>query len=356
MTKCLLVEPDYKIKYPNIALCKLSTKLKGENKEVEYFKGKKPLNLINLNESYDEIYITTLFTYYSEVTIDTINYYKKRFPNAKISVGGILASLMPDLIREKTGIEPFVGYSKELDKLKPDYDLIKTGDKWDDFSFVFTSRGCANKCPFCAVPRIEPEKWINKNWKNAIDLKRKNVMISDNNLTSMPIKHFIDVCNFLKKHKLGVIFDNGFDCRLFTKEHLEAVKDVRILPSGLRFAFDGMQSDGHIQKTLKMCLDNGISKNKLMVYVLFNFSDTPKEAEYRMREVVKFGARPYPQMFTPLNTLNRDNPFIGKHWTKELARTFRYFYLMAGYFTKSTFTEWLEKEDKKHLLSDFHGK
>ena len=354
MKNCLLVEPEYKTKYPNIALMKLSTKLKNEGYSVKYIKGIKQPSIDDWFVKYDEIYITSLFTYESEIVIDTINNYKTRFPKSKIFVGGILASLMPDLIEKKTGIKPFIGYSKELDKLKPDYDLIEKGSKWDDFSFIFTARGCVNNCPFCAVPRLEPDNWINPNWKQCIDLRRKNVMIHDNNLTSLPMEHFRDVCNFLKEHKLGVIFDNGFDCRLFNEDHLKALEGVRILPNGLRFAFDGMQEDEHIQRTLKLCFDNGISKGKITVFLLFNFNDTPKEAEYRMREVVKLGARVYPQMYIPLNKKSRAPIFVGKYWTKELAREFRKFYLLMGYYTKWTFPEWLEKEKKYHLLEQFN--
>jgi len=354
MKNCLLVEPDYKIKYPNIALMKLSTKLKKEGHSVEYIKGIKQPTIDDWFIRYDEIYITTLFTYESDIVIETINKYKKKFSKSKIFVGGILASLMPAYIEDKTGIKPFIGYSKELDELKPDYDLIKTGTKWDDFSFVFTARGCVNNCSFCAVPRLEPDQWINPNWKEAIDLKRKNVMIHDNNITSLPIEHFRDVCNFLKEHNLGVIFDNGFDCRIFNKEHLEALKGVRILPNGLRFAFDGMQEDEHIQRTLKLCFANGISRGKITVFALFNFNDTPKEAEYRMREVIKLDGRVYPQMYVPLNKKRRLPIFIGKYWTKELTREFRKFYLLMGYYTKWTFPEWLKKEKKYDLLEQYN--
>lgn len=45
--KCLLVEPGYKTKYPNLALMKLSTKLKQEGHNVEYLKGIKPITLNN---------------------------------------------------------------------------------------------------------------------------------------------------------------------------------------------------------------------------------------------------------------------------------------------------------------------
>ena len=82
-----------------------------------------------------------------------------------------------------------------------------------------------------------------------------------------------------------------------------------------------------------------------MAYVLFNFSDTPKEADYRMHECVKLGIRPYPQQYQPLIQLNRNNKFIGRYWTKNLLRVFRYFWLMAGYFTKITFEEFAKKQD-----------
>lgn len=342
MTNCLLVEPDYKTKYPNLALMKISTKLKQEGKTVTYIKGIKP-RVLNDDEEYDEIYITSLFTYESEKVLQTVKFYKQRYKHAKIMVGGIFATLNAKLVEKETGIKPFLGYSKELDMVKPDYDLTTTGTKWDDFSFVFTSRGCVNHCPFCAVPRLEPDLWLNPNWKQAIDFRRKNVMIHDNNLTALPMSHFKDVTTFLKKHQLGVIFDNGFDCRIFNQQHLTALQGVKILKGGLRFAFDTMQSDGYIQKTLKLCLDSGISKSKLTVFILFNFMDTPQEAEHRMTEIIKLGVRVYPQQYVPLNKLSRLPIFVGKHWTEDLVRAFRRFYLMMGYYTKYTFTAWRQR-------------
>jgi hypothetical protein len=81
-----------------------------------------------------------------------------------------------------------------------------------------------------------------------------------------------------------------------------------------------------------------------MAYVLFNFNDTPSEADYRMRECVKLGIRPYPQQYEPLKEASRDKKFIGKHWTPNLVRAFRYFWLMAGIYTKTTFVEWARAE------------
>lgn len=349
---CLLVEPGYRSDYPNIGLMKWSTKLKQEGKKVEYFKGKKPRAL---DSCYTEIYVTTLFTYESEITIDTINHYVRSYPEATVQVGGVMASLMPEYIEEQTGIKPFVGYSTELDSLRPDYDLIKKDNKWDDYSFVFTSRGCIRNCPYCAVPHVEPKMWVNPNWKNQVDFRRLHVTIQDNNLTAQPIDHFKDVMHFCRKYGLITRIESGLDCRLFNEEHLEALIKIRLDNRGLAFAFDHMGQDGHIQRTLQMCRDAGIGKSRIMVYMLYNFNDTPKEAEYRAREIIKYGYRPYPQQYTPLNKLTRRPPFIGKHWTRELAASFRNFYHLPKWFFTRTFPEWLEINKERELLTQFYS-
>ena len=345
--KCLLVEPDYKYKYPNLALMKISSYLKKLNYKTEFYRGLKPIG-----EEYEYIFITTLFTYYYDIVVDTINYYKINYPDSKIIIGGILASLLSDKLEKNTGIKPTVGYFKELDVMKPDYNLIDT--EWDEWSFVFTTRGCPNNCSFCAVKTLEPDLWINPNWKNAVDLKKRYIMIMDNNLTSHPIEHFEEVCKFIKEHKLKVTFDNGFDANLFTERHLKAIKGLKFNSRGLRFAFDNMRVDGRIQKVIKLCLKEGIKKTHIMIYVLFNYNDTPQEAEWRAREIIKSGAIPYPQRYSPLDYLKKRPSYVGKYWTQPLARYFRFFYMCSGISSKQTFIEWLSKGKERHLIEDFN--
>ncbi|GAH91088.1 unnamed protein product, partial [marine sediment metagenome] len=50
---------------------------------------------------------------------------------------------------------------------------------------------------------------------------------------------------------------------------------------------------------------------------------------------------------------SRKEPYIGKHWTKHLARAYRYFYLMAGYYSKYNFFDWL-KEGIKNDNNKFY--
>ena len=58
MKKFLLVEPDYKNKYPPIGLMKIATYHRRKEDYVEFYKGKAPYTTI---VNFDRVYITTLF-------------------------------------------------------------------------------------------------------------------------------------------------------------------------------------------------------------------------------------------------------------------------------------------------------
>ena len=78
-----------------------------------------------LDTNYDVICITSLFTNDVDKVIKSINEVKNSlFANkATILIGGIAASLMKTLIKNRTGIDTFYGISKILDKCIPDYSI-----------------------------------------------------------------------------------------------------------------------------------------------------------------------------------------------------------------------------------------
>lgn len=351
--KVVLLEPNYRRKYVPLGLAKIASYVKANGGEVVFQRSYRPCKE-------DTVCVTTLFTYESEKVfqelshITTANFFSGN--NPKVVVGGVFASLMPDVIQNRfPKVDIFVGYSKTLDQVKPDYSIDwGIDEKWQKFSFAFTSRGCPNRCAYCAVHRIEQEIWINPNWKNIVDTTKPHVMLSDNNLSAQPIDHIKEVCQFLKENKLKVVFDNGFDCKHVTPEIAQLFATVPFMECGLRLAFDRIQENGIFQQAVTRLLDAGVPKSKMMAYVLFNFNDTPKEATFRMEENVRLGIRPYPQQYTPLNTLNRDTPHIGKYWNKKSLKTFRYFWLMRGLHTKQKFATWVSKPEtvKKFSLTD----
>lgn len=336
--KVFLIEPPYKRKYLPLGLAKIATFVKASGGEVIFGRYYTP----GMNE--DLVCVTSLFTYEAPTVIQTIRALRGWNRHVPIILGGVAASIVGEDIRKHfPSITLFQGYSQELDQCPPDYSINwHISPQWQSYSFVFTSRGCPNHCPYCAVWRVEPHPWLNPNWKAHIHPEKPNVMISDNNLSAQPFDHIQAVCEFLIDQKKYVMFDNGFDANYVTPELARLVARLKFVKRGMRLAFDRMADDGTFQAAVGMLTEAGVSKHTLQAYILFNFMDTPREAIYRATECVKLGVRPYPQQYVPLTAVSRTPVFIGKYWTPHLVQAFRYFYLMMSYYRRYRFEEWIK--------------
>lgn len=212
--RVLLVEPNYKNKYPPMGLMKISTYHKMLGDEVRFVKGFDP----EVDEEvWDRIYVTTLFTFDFDIDVQTINHYKLLVNDiSDLYVGGIMASLMPDKIVASTGIErshiltglftdtSVVGDDNNInvDELPLDYDILEqinykypAGDNY----FAYTTRGCPNHCSFCAVPILEPNFRVTNNIIDqirTIDEKygpKQHLLLLDNNvLNAVDLKGLVD--------------------------------------------------------------------------------------------------------------------------------------------------------------------
>ena len=212
--RVLLVEPNYKNKYPPMGLMKISTYHKMLGDEVRFVKGFDP---DVDDEVWDRVYVTTLFTFDFDIDIETINHYKLLVNNINdLYVGGIMASLMPDKIVAATGLErshiltglftdtSVVGDDNNInvDELPLDYDILEQVDyKYPagDNYFAYTTRGCPNHCSFCAVPILEPTFHVTNNIIDqikTIDEKygpKQHLLLLDNNvLNTTDLKNLVD--------------------------------------------------------------------------------------------------------------------------------------------------------------------
>ena len=136
----LLVEADYKNKYPPLGLMKISAYHKSIGDNVIFVKGQ---NKELKEKKWDRIYITTLFTFYWKKTLETIKYYYSSVVNPRnIYVGGIMATLMKNELSKEESIEgitimtglldktEMLGNEKTpVDRITPDYSIVDADRK-----------------------------------------------------------------------------------------------------------------------------------------------------------------------------------------------------------------------------------
>lgn len=271
--KVLLLEPNYKNKFPPIGLMKLATYFKLRGDDVVFYKGnlkdflinditndcveklkqldgsinwklraeriatfikyrkKSDLDKIGLEDSeyaillypwlehfknfyhkkgyikypkWDWVGVTTLFTFYWNITIETIEFAKLLVKDKKnLMIGGVLASIQPKEIEEATGIKPHCGTLhtpyKDIDEDNPyiidelplDYSILDEIDyEYPDSGafYSYSTRGCIRNCPFCAVPILEPQYQSYLPLKERIERTRRlygdqqNLLLMDNNV------------------------------------------------------------------------------------------------------------------------------------------------------------------------------
>lgn len=129
----------------------------------------------------DEIWITSIMTYWWESTRDVIAVCRDVFPKAVIRVGGIYPTLAPDHALAKLGLrEPLHLQGRELDPLRSDQqrrDIVVSATipganplpldldlyledgagtpeseaRLPEYTILTTSRGCPFKCAYCAA-------------------------------------------------------------------------------------------------------------------------------------------------------------------------------------------------------------
>jgi len=163
---------------------------------------------------FDVVCVTTLFTFEWAITIDTINFVKQLCKDQrKVFVGGIASSIIPKEIEKETGVVPIVGILESsgvldagsdvaIDTLPLDYSILDEIDYQylaTNAYFAYMTRGCPNKCKFCAVPKLEPKYQDYIQLRQQLETaqiqfgEQKNLMLMDNNvLASKCYERIID--------------------------------------------------------------------------------------------------------------------------------------------------------------------
>lgn len=236
-----------------------------------------------------------------------------------VKAGGPAVSMNPDILAD---IAEIGGAVNALPYHNPDA--------------TFTTRGCINKCAFCAVPKIEGDLVELDDWE-------VKPIICDNNITAASISHFDRVIDrLLEDNVSGVDFNQGLDARLLTEHHVERLVELHRakLLKTTRLAWDHINLENEFMRAHTMLRDGGIPKNKISVYVLIGFNDTPEDALYRLQKVYDLGAYPCPMRYQPLDAAKK-NDYVDEHWTEALLKKYVRYWFRKRYFGHIPFEKFI---------------
>jgi len=177
---------------------------------------------------------------------------------------------------------------------------------------TFTTRGCPNKCRFCAVPVIEGDF---REIKNFIP----RPIVCDNNFLASSKKHFNNVIDKLKYFPY-IDFNQGLEARLFTPEKADKFRELKHVK--IRFSFDQVNYESYVVDAINLARKKGL-KN-ISCYVLFGFKDTPEEALYKVNLLSKLKVSIYSMRYEPLDSIKK-GLFINKEkgWSDYELRRFK---------------------------------
>lgn len=170
--------------------------------------------------------------------------------------------------------------------------------------YVITSRGCSNRCWFCAVPKREGGKLrelpVTDGW-----------IVTDDNLLACSQGHIDEVFAMLARQPHRPQFTGGLEAALLTPAMAAQLKALK--PESLFFAYDTPNDLDPLVEAGRMLIDAGFTKvsNTLRCYVLIGYKgDTFEKAQRRMGEVWQAG-------FMPFAMLYRDNDGnFDKEWRR----------------------------------------
>jgi hypothetical protein len=204
---------------------------------------------------------------------------------------------------------------------------------------LYSSRGCVNKCKYCAVPKIEGDMYSFKSIKDHINIAKKelpnanSIVLYDNNFTEH--EYFDNIVDELIESGLPVDI-HGLHVSSFTEHQAKRFSELRWSSQNdksgrpyLRFSFDKMKYEKDVERALILCKKYDI-KSDFFLYMLYNWIDSPDDFWYRIVKSQELSTKynkminMFPQRFEPLNAFTK-NEYIGKYWNNDLLKGIGWF-------------------------------
>jgi len=313
-----------------IGLLKIGSYLKAKGYTVELVFGDKTPHITP-----DEVWITSLFTYWSEYVHESARHYHLLFPKARLVVGGIYATLMPEHARAATGASKiYLGVHKGSERWARthalDYTLL---GQEPDFQILHGMRGCFRECKFCGTWKIEPREEFDS--RIADRIQSNHVVFYDNNFLRNPrVREILAELATVKYEGRSVVFESqsGFDGRILDDEIAFLLKKARFVNP--RIAWDNSLADKErIRSQIDMLKRAGYSAKDIYSFILYNWNHDFRTCETKRLNCWKWGIQIADCRFRPLDRLTDHyeprrhqtsaDYFIHTAWTDEEVKLFR---------------------------------
>lgn len=197
----------------------------------------------------------------------------------RVRVGGPAVQLWPNYFDSMPWVETGHSANGVLQRVNP--------------QATKTTIGCPNRCPFCAVPKLEGQFQELDDWP---DLP----ILIDNNLLAASQPHLDRVFDRLERWGWAD-FNQGLDARRLNEYHTERLK--RIGKPMIRLALDNIRMQSEWHRAFELLRKHGIPKAAIRTYALVGFNTGPGEAWNRCQWIESHKVIALPMWFHELDAL-----------------------------------------------------
>lgn len=347
--RVLLIDPAFPIANKSrnhkdllpVGLLKISTYLKSRDIQTSLIR-------LNKDENFDEyildfnpnlVMVTSVFTYWFNEVKEAVQYSRRILPDVPIIVGGVLASLLPEVCKKELDCDYVQeGVIECAEHQKPDYSLLENNGEDINFQIIHSSRGCQRKCGFCGVYKIEPHFFGVPSIKE--EIVKKNLVFYDNNFLRNPqVEKLLHELIELRKEKKITKCESqsGFDGRILRRnpDLAKLLKEANFKDP--KIAWDGpYKAHANRAKEIQVLEDAGYARKEIAVFMIYNHDELDyNDLEDKRAFLFNQGVQVSDCRYRPLDRLDDGyNPYarkpqtneeyhISPNWTDEEVRQFR---------------------------------
>jgi hypothetical protein len=121
---------------------------------------------------------------------------------------------------------------------------------------------------------------------------------------------FMAALNSVSGFKVPIIIDTPLARISSTpRKNIAEIKVDRFI----RLSYDTLDIGPFVKEAIELLKSHGIDGRNILVYTLYNFTDSPQDLFVRIKNILSLGAVAYPMRFQPVNTLKK-NSYVAHRW------------------------------------------